>query len=42
MGNLSCFCVYTMLHSDKLDTQAKTSSAHVLTENKVWITGHLL
>jgi hypothetical protein len=42
MGNLSSFCVYTMLHSAKLHTQAKTSGAHVLTENKAWITGHLL
>lgn len=42
MGNLSCFCVYTMLHSDKLDAQAKASGAHVLAENKAWTTGHLL
>jgi|ERR1700750_1045455 len=42
MGNLFRFCVYTMLHSDKLDAQAKTSGAHVLAENKAWITGHML
>lgn len=42
MGDLSSFCVYTMLHSAKLHTQAKTSDAHVLTEVKAWATGHLL
>ncbi len=42
MGNLSRFCVYTMLHSDKLDAQANTSSADVLAENKAWTTGRLL
>lgn len=42
MGNLSCFCVYTMRHSAKLHAQAKTSAAYVLTENKAWTTGHLL
>lgn len=42
MGNLSCFCVYTMRHSAKLHAQAKTNVAYVLTENKAWTTGHLL
>jgi hypothetical protein len=42
MGNLSCFCVYTMLHSDKLHEQAGMSAASILTENKAWTTGHLL
>ena len=42
MGNLSCFCIYSMLHSAKLHTQAKMSGAHVLIENKAWTTGRLL
>ena len=42
MSNLSSFCIYTMRHSAKLDAQAKTSGAYVLTEGKAWTTGHLL
>ena len=42
MGNLSFFCVHTMLHSQKLNAQAETGSAHILAENKAWTTGRLL